>query len=188
MGVVWLLRVISGTARGLKLESLDGLSTRPTLDRVKESIFNILFDAVTDSYILDLFAGSGALGIESLSRGASRCTFVDSNKDAINVIKRNVKKASVEEKSDIRFCDYKKFISECNGKYDIVFLDPPYMAGFTEDILERLHQSDILNEDCIIVVESDKNFKPHFNSNYKVIKDKNYGRVNVCLLEVIWVE
>ena len=186
MGVVWSLRVISGAARGLKLESLDGLSTRPTLDRVKESIFNMLFDAVTDANILDLFAGSGAMGIEALSRYAAKCTFVDNNKEAINIINNNIKKASVTDRANVCFCDYNKFLSSCSEKYDIVFLDPPYMAGFTEDVLEKLYNSKLLGENCIIVVESDKNSKPHFGNNYKIIKEKNYGRVNVCLLEAIW--
>lgn len=179
------MRVISGTVRGLKLESLDGLSTRPTLDRVKESIFNMLFDAVADANVLDLFAGSGALGIEALSRNAKKCTFVDNSRQAVDIIKKNISKAAVAEKSDVFFGDYTKFISSCKEKYDLVFLDPPYMAGFTEDVLEKLYGSKVLSENCIVVVESDKNFKPHFNSNYKTVKEKNYGRVNVCLLEVI---
>lgn len=179
------MRIISGSARGLRLESLDGLSTRPTLDRVKESIFNMLFDSVTDATVLDLFAGSGALGIESLSRNAEKCTFVDSNKDAVEIIKKNISKASFDDKSEIFFGDYSKYISVCKEKFDIVFIDPPYMEGLTEDALDKLYNADVLNDDCIIIIESDKNFKPHINSNFKIIKDKNYGRVNVCLLEVV---
>lgn len=179
------MRVISGSARGLKLESLDGLSTRPTLDRVKESIFNMLFDAVCDANVLDLFAGSGALGIEALSRYAKKCTFVDNSKEAIDVVRKNVSKASVSDRAEIFFGDYERFFSSCSEKFDIVFLDPPYMAGFTEDVLKKLRDKNILSENCIIVVESDKNCKPHFSDDYKTVKEKNYGRVNVCLLEAI---
>lgn len=177
------MRVISGTARGLKLYSLEGINTRPTLDRVKESIFNMLFDECTDAYVLDLFAGSGAMGIEALSRYAKKCTFVDCNKDAVDIIKKNIFKASFEEKSEIFLKDYKSFLSVCNQKYDLIFLDPPYAEGFTEDVLESIGH--IMNEGCIIIVESDKNCKPHISDKYKIIKEKNYGRVNVCLLEAI---
>ena len=183
--MVWLLRVISGSARGLKLDSLDGLSTRPTLDRVKESIFNMLFDAVCGANVLDLFAGSGALGIEALSRGAEKCTFVDCSKDAINIVKKNISKASVLDRAEVFWGDYDRFFSSCSAQFDIVFLDPPYKAGFTEDVLSKLKKNNLLKKDCIIVVESDKNFKPHFSDDYKTVKEKNYGRVNVCLLEVI---
>lgn len=177
------MRVISGTARGLKLDSLEGDNTRPTLDRVKEAIFNMLFDACTDACVLDLFAGSGALGIEALSRYAKKCTFVDCSKDAVNIIKKNIAKASFQEKSEVFLKDYKSFLSGCNQKYDIIFLDPPYMEGFTEDVLDNIFH--IMNKGCIIIVESDKNCKPHFSDKYKKIKEKNYGRVNVCLLEAI---
>lgn len=185
MGVVWSLRVISGSARGLKLDSLDGLSTRPTLDRVKEAIFNMLFDAVVDANVLDLFAGSGALGIEALSRNAKKCTFVDVSKEAVSIINKNIQKASLEKRAQVVLKDYDSFIASCSEQFDIVFLDPPYMAGFTEDVLDKLLGAGVLSRNCVIVVESDKNCKPHFSDKYKTVKEKNYGRVNVCLLEVI---
>lgn len=187
MEVVWLLRVISGKARGLKLQSLDGLSTRPTLDRVKESIFNMLFDKVNGASVLDLFAGSGALGIESLSRYATECTFVDNNTKAIEVIRENLTKARFLESSDLIYDDYKSFLEKTDKKFDVVFLDPPYMAGITEDVLELIYKKNILKNGALIIVESDKNNVPCYGDNFKVIKEKYYGRVCVCLLEAIWV-
>lgn len=176
------MRVISGTARGLKLESLDGIETRPTLDRVKEAVFSILFEKTYDALVLDLFAGSGALGIECLSRGAKGCVFVDINQRAADVIKTNVNKARFTDKAHIRVCDYKTYISGCNKKFDLIFLDPPYMAGITESVLEDIKQNNILNEGGIIIVESDAENIPDIQ-HFKIINNKKYGRVSILILE-----
>ena len=182
------MRVISGTARGLKLESLDGLSTRPTLDRVKESIFNMLFDKTIDSYVLDLFAGSGAMGIEALSRMSSHCTFVDCEQKAINIVKNNISRARFEQKSTVINSDFEKFLTTTTDKYDIVFVDPPYDAGFVPRVLDIIYERCLLNDDAIVVVETSKNVNPCISNNYNVIKHKSYGKVDVYLLEAIWIK
>ena len=120
------MRVISGTARGTKLKTIENISTRPTLDRVKEALFNILQDKLKDSVVLDLFAGSGALGIEALSRGAKKAYFCDKNPEAIKVIKDNLNKTRFIDKAIIFNCDYINAIRKINEELSIVFLDPPY--------------------------------------------------------------
>src|SRR5574344_2016770 len=118
------MRVISGTAKGTKLNSIEELTTRPTLDRVKESLFNILQDSVRNQTVLDLFAGSGALGIEALSRGASKAYFCDLNDEAIKFIKQNLEKTKLTSNAIVVKKDYKSFIDSTNEKFDLIFLDP----------------------------------------------------------------
>jgi 16S rRNA (guanine(966)-N(2))-methyltransferase RsmD len=184
--VVCFLRVISGKRRGLKLESLPGSDTRPTLDRVKEAIFSMLFDRCEGANALDLFAGSGGMGIEVLSRGGKSCTFVDFSKDAVEIVKTNVKKADFEKVSTIIYTTYEEYLLKCDEKFDIIFLDPPYMAGYTEKALRIIYERDLLSPDGIVVSESDVENIPSYSEKYSVIKQKNYGRVNVCLLEALW--
>lgn len=148
------MRIISGQFKGRKLKTLEGINTRPTADRVKESLFNILGNKTYDAKILDLFAGSGALGLEALSRGASYCVFVDSSKDAINIIKENIKLCKQEDNSKIINKDYVEVLKLLNDKFDIIFVDPPYSKGIELVVLENIKE--ILSEDGIIVVETDK--------------------------------
>ena len=180
------MRVISGTARGLKLDSLDGLSTRPTLDRVKESIFNMLFDKTVDACVLDLFAGSGAMGIEALSRHAAKCTFVDCEQKALQVVKGNIARARFDSKSTVVNSDFEQFLTTTTDKYDIVFVDPPYAAGYVPRVLDILHSRQLLCDNAVVVAESSREAQPDIGSNYCVLKQKDYGKVSVCLLEAIW--
>ncbi len=176
------LRVISGMLRGLKLDSPSGLETRPTLDRVKESLFNIIFSYVLDADVLDLFAGSGALGIEALSRGAKSCTFVDNNDDALRVIKSNLKKARLEDKPEVVSSDSIGFLKKTDKKYDIIFLDPPYKAGLYEEVLLIIKQRQILNQGGIIAVECDSSSSVEAEG-YITVKDKIYGKARIYVLE-----
>lgn len=180
------LRVTAGKMRGLKLESLDGITTRPTLDKVKQAIFNMLFDKTYDASVLDLFSGSGSMGIESISRGALFCTFVDINTDAIDIINKNIKKSKTEQNSKVIKSDYVSFLNSTNSKFDLVFLDPPYNSDYVNNSLLLLKQNDLLNKDCIIVVESSKENVPSFCEEYQIIKQKFYGTVCVSLLEAKW--
>lgn len=180
------LRVISGKARGLKLESLEGLTTRPTLDKVKQAIFNMLFDITYDATVLDLFSGSGAMGIECISRGSKECTFVDIEKDAIDIINKNIKKAKFEDESNIIKSDFISFLNSTKQKFDLVFLDPPYNSDYYEKSLYLLKQNDLLNKNSVIVVESSKDVVPDIPSDYEIIKQKFYGTVCVSLLEAKW--
>jgi len=177
-----VLRVISGKFRGLKLESLPGLDTRPTLDRVKEALFSMLFTACTDAVGLDLFAGSGALGIELLSRYGNECTFVDLSSEAVGVVRNNVKKAGLEDQSLIIQKDAISFLQSTDKKYDIIFMDPPYLSGLYDRALSVILERGLLNPSGIITLECAPDYT--FNSDgYNIIKDKTYGKVRLCLLE-----
>lgn len=152
------MRVISGKSRGKKLIALEGNNTRPTLDRVKEALFNIIQFNIQDAVILDLFAGTGALGIEALSRGAKEVIFCDNFPDAIKVIKQNVKNTNNLDKSIIINNDYNvalENISKQNKKIDIVFLDPPYKSNLAIEALQKIIMSDLLTEEGIAVIETD---------------------------------
>lgn len=143
------MRVISGKSRGKKLISLEGDNTRPTLDRVKEALFNIIQFQVQDAVVLDLFAGTGALGIEALSRGAKEATFCDKVPDAIKVIKQNVINTNNLNKTIIINKDYKdalENISKQNKKFDIIFLDPPYKTNLAIESLQKIIMSNLLTK------------------------------------------
>ena len=142
------MRVISGTARGTKLETLEGLDTRPTLDRVKEALFSIIQNYIYDAKVLDLFSGSGALAIESISRGAKEAISCDISRKASEIIKQNVKKTHFEEKVKIINKDYKKCLQELeNSKFDIIFLDPPYNTDFGIDGARIIMEKGMLAEE-----------------------------------------
>ena len=148
------MRVITGTARGMRLKELPGLETRPTTDKVKESVFNIVQFDVEGRRVLDLFGGTGQMGIEALSRGAASCTFVDVRKEAAAVIRANLAHTKLEEQGKVVQGDYLAFLTGCREKFDLVFLDPPYGAGMLEKALEAIAKIDIMTENGIIVCES----------------------------------
>ena len=169
------MRIISGQFKGRKLKTLEGMNTRPTADRVKESLFNILGARIYDAKILDLFAGSGSLGLECLSRGATSCVFVDSSKEAINIVKENVKLCRQEENSKFINKDYIEAMNSLNDKYDIIFVDPPYSKGIEILVLEKAR--DILAKNGIIIVETDQGDIPPDEINELVKYDsRKYGR------------
>ena len=177
------MRVISGTSRGKKLIALDSQNTRPTLDRVKESLFNILQNNVKDAVVLDLFAGTGALGIEALSRGAKEAIFCDHSQDAINVIKKNIEGTKNVEKSEVINKDYnvvlEKLINE-NKKIDIIFLDPPYKTNFAIIALQKIIMSNLLTEDGIVIIETDDITKENEIlkiKNIEIFDKRKYGSV-----------
>lgn len=173
------LRVISGKARGLKLDTPKNQDVRPTTDRVKESLFNMINSYVRDSNILDLFAGTGSLGIECLSRGAKSCVFVDKSKDSISIVKSNIKKARVENESTILNTDFKDAVSRLsiqNQKFDIIFMDPPYYENMFIECLKSIDKLDLLVKDGIIVVEHDtKDLFENSVGRLHKSRDKKYG-------------
>ncbi len=180
------MRIISGEKRGLKLYSLEGEQTRPTLDRVKESLFNILDSkGINYEYVLDLFSGSGALGIETLSRGAQKVVFCDKSKLAIDVIKKNLDKAKYLDKSDILNEDYITSLQKLNQidkKFDIVFLDPPYNMGMGINAIELISQYTMLKDDGIIVLETnDEEYIPNKIGIYEIVDIRKYGKVRIYL-------
>ena len=149
------MRVISGSARGTKLKTLSGDDIiRPTTDRVKESLFNILQFSIYDSVVLDIFCGSGSLGIEALSRGAESCDFVDSNLQSLKIAEHNIKATHLESKSNLVKSDYQSFLASTTKKYDIIFADPPYAAGFLKNLLKSISESKNLADDGIIAFET----------------------------------
>lgn len=175
-----ILRIISGSARGTKLLSLEGLDTRPTLDRVKEALFSSITPYINDkTVVLDLFAGSGALGLESLSRGALQCDFVDKNSVCRKIIESNISKTHFSQKSSVYICDYQSYINRCNKKFDLVFLDPPYLMGKLSEILSllKLH----LNKGAIIVVEALRGTEFNYDG-YELLRQKSYGKVSIFIL------
>lgn len=182
------MRIISGDFRGTKLFTLEGLNTRPTLDRVKEALFSKINFELQDAVVLDLFSGSGALALESISRGAKMAVLCDSSRDAIKIIKQNIEKTRTNEKTLILNCDYKRALEDLkqkNIKFDIVFLDPPYQTDFAEDATKIIIEKNLLNENAIIILETDNKEKVIKNLDTELveIKDiKKYGRVYLLFL------
>lgn len=179
------MRVISGIAKGISLESLEGNKTRPTLDRVKEALFNILQNDIRDTYVLDLFAGSGALGIEALSRGAKFCVMADKSNEAIKIIMKNLQKTRLEENAKVIKNDYIKTLDSLNEKFDLIFIDPPYAENIAIDAIKRIVESDLLAEYGIIVLETDEDKRELENLkkiNVNVYDLRKYGRVKLIFL------
>lgn len=172
------MRVISGTVRGLKLNTPTNDDIRPTTDRVKESMFNIIAADVYDSIVFDVFSGSGALGIEALSRGAKKAYFCDNSKQSISVLEKNLEKTRFKSLSEIYMGDYAKAMekySNENIKFDIIFVDPPYYKGFFEDVLKSIKYHELLSEDGVIVVEHDAKTDISEVEGLVKYKEKKYG-------------
>lgn len=182
------MRVISGKARGKKLVSLEGLNTRPTLDRVKEALFNIIQFDIENKDVLDLFAGSGALGIEALSRGAKTATFCDNSYDAMQIIKTNITNTHNEKNSIVINKDYNlalNSLSKQNKKFDIIFLDPPYKADFGIKALEMIIKLNILAEEGFIILETDDEKKEQNIreiEGLKVFDKRKYGKIMLIFI------
>lgn len=170
---------MSGSAKGLKLLSLEGDNTRPTTDRVKEAIFSIIQFNIYDSIVLDLFAGSGALGIEALSRGAKSCDFVEMHKPAAEIVGKNISKSRLKEKAQLHNVTAQQFLGSCKNKYDLVFLDPPYNNGLCVWAVKELVKNNLLSDDAIIVCETSAEEKLPFENG----KVKKYGKIAVTVLK-----
>jgi 16S rRNA (guanine(966)-N(2))-methyltransferase RsmD len=147
------MRVITGKARGTVLKTPEGLQTRPTADRVKEALFSIIQFDVPGAKVLDLFGGSGQLGIEALSRGAKQAVFVDESDAACKLIRENLRRTKLESDARIIRSDYMAFLNSCHDKFDLIFLDPPYAEVFLENAIKRISEIDILQSGGIIVAE-----------------------------------
>ena len=147
------MRVITGTARGIQLKTPEGMLTRPTSDRVKEAVFSIIQFQVEAARVLDLFAGTGQLGIEALSRGAKSAVFVDGRKDAVQLVKENLKKTKLDRQAQVVQSDYLAYLERCREQFDLIFLDPPYAEVFLENALKKISEIDILTDRGIIICE-----------------------------------
>ena len=184
------MRVIGGTARGTKLNSIDELSTRPTLDRVKESLFNIINEKIQESIILDLFAGSGAIGIEFLSRGCKNAYLCDKSNKAIDMIFQNLKKTRLEENAKVLNVDYKKCLQDLASKgitFDIIYIDPPYKEDIAVKSVEMILSLKILKKEGIIIIETDekeREFEKLKDLDIEVYDCRKYGRANLIFLKL----
>ena len=150
------MRIIAGTARSLPLKTIEGMDTRPTTDRIKETLFNMLQNDVPGSYFLDLFAGSGQIGLEAVSRGARYAVFVENNKKACTCIEDNIHFTKFDRETKLLQSDVISAIRSMEGKYkfDVIFMDPPYRHEYEKEVLECLKDSSILKEDTLIIVEA----------------------------------
>ena len=180
------MRIISGIARGTNLITLKGLSTRPTLDRIKESLFSIIQLKIPNAKVLDLFSGSGALGLESISRGANKAVLCDCNYDAIKIIKSNIKKCHFEEQVEVINKDYIKCLEMQKNKFDIIFIDPPYMKNIAVNAVKIIIDKNLLADDGIIILETDDEIieLEQLKNIEKInIQDlREYGRVKLIFL------
>lgn len=170
------MRVISGKYKGKILDGFNINGTRPTMDRIKESMFAMIQNNLKDKVVLDLFAGSGSLGIEALSNGAKICYFVDNNKIAIDIIKKNT--IGINNKVIIKK-DCFEALKEFDIKFDVILLDPPYHDKLMDRVLEKIKEYNLLNENGIIVCEIEEDIQ----TTYQLIKEKKYGTKKVLILK-----
>ena len=172
------MRVITGKARGIQLKTPEGMQTRPTADRVKEALFSIINFDIPGAEVLDLFGGTGQLGIEALSRGAKSAVFVDHSEQACRLIRENLKRTKLEQQGRVVRGDYMDYLSRCRENYDIILLDPPYAEVFLENALKRITEIDILRSGGIIVAERplEKELPWEFEG-YTRSKDYKYGKI-----------
>ncbi len=172
------MRVISGSNRGMNLVAPEGMDTRPTTDRIKETLFNMISFDIYDCRFLDLFSGSGQIGIEALSRGAKEAVFVEKDKKAYECIEKNLEKARLVDKASVLKTDVSMALNRLNGHdtFDIVFMDPPYNKQIEKSVLEQLAGSSIISEDTIIIVEASLETEFDYISSigYTITKEKVY--------------
>lgn len=176
------MRVITGSARGRRLKELEGMETRPTTDRVKEGMFSILQFEIEGRRVLDLFAGTGQLGIEALSRGAESAVFVDRRADAVKLIRENLSTTGLTDRAQIAAVDSLEYLKTRQERFDLIFLDPPYEAGLLEPALEAIRRFDILSTHGIIVAEhpSDR-VLPALAPPYRVGRVYRYGKIGLTV-------
>lgn len=179
------MRVISGIQKGRILKAVPGESTRPTTDKVKESVFNIVGPYFEGGYGLDLFAGSGGLGIEGISRGLEKVLFIDHDIKAIQTIKKNIELCHFEEKAEIYRNDWKralKTLAQRQFKFRIIWLDPPYKKDVYTYILAEIHKSDLLDKNGVVICEHAKEKElPNIVEDLMRIRQENYGTINISL-------
>lgn len=186
-----MMRIITGTAKGKKLVSLEGEATRPTSERIKEAVFSSIQFDVEGRRVLDLFAGSGQMGLEALSRGAERATFIDLSREAMEIVKQNVKITGFADKCHYLVSDWRNYIRKASGReqYDLVFVDPPYAMECCADAANYLAEKSLIIPGAIVVLESgEEEIDPSDErlSGYRVIKSTHYGKktfVNILFYE-----
>ncbi|BAK98599.1 hypothetical protein OBV_14010 [Oscillibacter valericigenes Sjm18-20] len=176
------MRVITGSARGRRLKELEGMETRPTTDRVKEGLFSALQFEIEGRRVLDLFAGTGQLGIEALSRGAAGCVFVDRRADAVKLIRENLKITGLTDRARVVSGDSMEYLSALREKFDLILLDPPYAAGLLEPALVNIARFDILAPHGIIAAEAPaEKTLPTLAEPCRVSRIYRYGKIGVTI-------
>lgn len=176
------MRVITGKARGVNLKTPEGLATRPTADRVKEALFSVINFDIPNARVLDLFGGTGQLGIEALSRGAKSAVFVDAGEPACALIRENLRRTKLENQAVVIRADYLAYLSRCKEKFDIIFLDPPYAEVFLENSIKSITEIDILQSGGIIVCERPLGKElPWEYPGFSRSKDYKYGKTLITL-------
>lgn len=175
------MRVITGSARGRRLKEIEGLETRPTTDRVKEALFSVIQFDIEGRRVLDLFAGTGQLGIEALSRGAESAVFVEQRKDAVQAVRENLVVCGLSDRARVVSGDAMSYLKS-GEKFDLIFLDPPYASGLLEQALEEIARFDICRRHGIIVAESvaDKVLPP-LSAPYAVHREYRYGKIKLTV-------
>ena len=178
------MRVIAGSARSLKLKTLDGMDTRPTTDRIKETLFNIINPSICGSIFLDLFSGSGGIGIEALSRGAKEAVFVESNPKAMACVKENLRFTRLEHKASTMTMDVMDALRRLEKKkvFDIIFMDPPYAAGLAEPTLEKIVSGGLLAPEGMVIVERSAQIPLAPIKGLYVDREKNYKTTVITFL------
>lgn len=172
------MRVISGKARSIRLKTIEGMDTRPTTDRIKETLFNMINNRMCDCRFLDLFCGSGGIGIEALSRGAKEAVFVDSSRKCQQCVKDNLKATHLEKNSKILCLPAVAAIKKIDGSgtFDVIFMDPPYNNEYEKEILKELKHTSLVDEDTLIIVEAsiETDFSYLTELGYEIVKEKIY--------------
>ncbi|MBE7022537.1 MAG: 16S rRNA (guanine(966)-N(2))-methyltransferase RsmD [Ruminococcaceae bacterium] len=181
------MRVIAGSARGTKLHCPEGLAVRPTHDRVKEAVFSMLGEQVSGAQVLDLFAGTGALGIEALSRGAAQAVFVDVSASSLKTVADNISKTRLTDKAQLIQSDFSTYLTDTEKTFDLIFLDPPYSRGYIEQALKSIADNALLTPNGIIYCELEDDLPPSLLRLYQILRDKKYGRAHVLLLKELSV-
>ena len=183
------MRIIAGKAKGTKLYTLEGENTRPTLDRVKESLFNIIQNEIQDSIFLDLFSGSGAIGLEAISRGAKKAILCDKSKEACMIIKKNIEKTHTLENIELYQTDFKEVLrNKIHEKLDIIFLDPPYETDFAIEAVKIILEKDVLKENSVMIIETDDRnriLEDLESINCEITDIRKYGRAYLIFLKRI---
>ena len=181
------MRIIAGEARGIPLVAPKGSSTRPTSDRAKEGLFNIIGSSIKGSIFLDLFSGSGGIGIEAISRGAIACVFVDSSRSATIAIKENLRKAKLSDRAEVLEVTAKNAINILRNRlepFNYVFLDPPYEGGQVGETVKALASSGILSIDCSVIIETGaRSPLPDIREDFETIEDRKYGQSRFVFLK-----
>ena len=181
------MRIISGKAKGTKLYTLDGEKTRPTLDRVKESLFNIIQSKITDCIFLDLFSGSGAIGLEAASRGAKKVILCDNSKEAVQIIKKNIEKTHTEKQVELYHTSSQELLKKINEKIDIAYIDPPYKTNLAYESIKIILDKKIISKDSIIIIETDEEDKiinQIKNLKLEIIDQRKYGRIHLIFFKL----